>query len=195
MVITWTNYQIALRLIRSLSRFIPLANQTDHPLTNRNLSASVCRCSIPCSFLRATLSLPRSHLSPTLTKYSQLSTGRWTFICIQTTTVNKPFFGRQQLQPMPTHGCFAVGSRDFRSRDPRLRYASHTSKTIRLCAADNRTLVVRCVAEAHNGSRYSDTLPLLLLPLLLSILWTNILCNSYVTISNQFYGGMGLPNL
>lgn len=142
MVITQANYQIALRLIHSLSRFIPKANQTDHPLTNTNLFLSAVVPPPPSPFQLpsrqsispSVASVPHTHTHSQNTVSCQRG---WSFICIQTTTVNKPV---QQLQP--TQGFFAVRSRDFRSRDPRLRYASHTSKTIRLCAADNPAFVV-----------------------------------------------------
>jgi len=68
MVITRANYQIALRLIHSLSRFIPVANQTDHPLTNTNLFLSAAvPPPFPASFstirlsLRPPVPLPHSH--------------------------------------------------------------------------------------------------------------------------------------
>ena len=91
MVITRANYQIALRLIRSLSRFVPKANQTDHPLTNTNLFLSVA--------VRPQFQLPsRQSVSPPVPSHactlSQSTVGcqrRSSCICIQTTTVNKPF--------------------------------------------------------------------------------------------------------
>jgi len=86
MTITRANYLIALRLIHSLSRFILKANQTNHPLTNTNLFLSVA--------VRAQSQLPSRHTSPRgllphSAIHSQLSTCP-PFICIQTTTVNKP---------------------------------------------------------------------------------------------------------
>jgi len=90
MAITRTNYLIALRLIHSLSRFILKANQTNHPLTNTNLFLYVADrppSELPVSsYISSRPTSPPPHS----TGYSQLSTFP-PFICIQTTTVNKPF--------------------------------------------------------------------------------------------------------
>lgn len=69
---------------------------------------------------------------------------------------------------MPRQRRFAVRSRDFRSRDPRLRYATHTSKTIHLCTVDDQhsSSVWLKLTMARASAMRCDAAPLLRLVLL-----------------------------